>query len=54
MGRPPLRTGPTAGVTVEIDDLRDAYLKVMAWDPETAMPSSERLEQLGLSGLVGD
>jgi len=53
MGRPPLRTGPRAGVTVEIDAVRDAYLKVMAWDPVTAMPSRERLEALGLAELVG-
>jgi aldehyde:ferredoxin oxidoreductase len=54
MGKPPLRTGPTAGVSVEIDDLRDAYLEVMAWDAETAKPSRERLEELGLSDLVAD
>ena len=53
MGHPPLETGPTAGITVEVEDVRDAYLKVMDWDPVTAKPSRERLEALGLSGLDG-
>jgi aldehyde:ferredoxin oxidoreductase len=53
MGRPPLETGPRAGVTVEIDDVRDAYLEFMDWDPVTAMPSEERLDKLGLGGLEG-
>jgi aldehyde:ferredoxin oxidoreductase len=53
MGDPPLATGPTAGVTVDMTDLRDAYLKLMEWDAETAMPSSYRLEALGLSDLIG-
>ena len=53
MGRPPLETGPRAGVTVEIDDVRDAYLKFLDWDSVTAMPSQERLAELGLGELVG-
>jgi aldehyde:ferredoxin oxidoreductase len=51
MGRPPLDRGPRAGVTVEIDDVRDAYLKFMDWDPVTAQPSEERLDKLGLGAL---
>jgi aldehyde:ferredoxin oxidoreductase len=54
MGRPPLKTGPTAGVTVEIEGVRDEYLKFMAWDPVTAEPSQERLDALGISELVHD
>ena len=53
MGRPPLESGPTAGISVEVDELRAAYLAVMDWDPETTMPSKERLEALGLGKLVG-
>ena len=53
MGRPPLESGPTAGISVEVDELRAAYLAVMDWDPETTMPSKERLEALGLDKLVG-
>jgi aldehyde:ferredoxin oxidoreductase len=52
MGRPPLETGPTAGVVVDVDAVRDAYLKFMDWDPVTAKPSRERLEALGLGEFV--
>jgi aldehyde:ferredoxin oxidoreductase len=52
LGRPPLEAGPTAGVTVELDELRNAYLKMMDWDPQTAMPSGARLAGLGLDALV--
>jgi aldehyde:ferredoxin oxidoreductase len=53
MGRPPLESGPRAGVTVDVDDLLQAYLGVMDWDPTTAMPSSERLAALGLDEIAG-
>jgi aldehyde:ferredoxin oxidoreductase len=52
MGHPPLNRGPRAGVTVEVEDVRDAYLQVMDWDPETAMPSQARLQELDLDELV--
>ena len=52
LGRPPLESGPTAGVTVELDELRSAYLRIMDWDPKTAMPSGARLARLALDGLV--
>lgn len=54
MGRPPLETGPTAGVIVDVENLRAAYLELLEWDPATAMPSRTRLAALGLSELVGD
>jgi aldehyde:ferredoxin oxidoreductase len=52
MGKPPLDHGPRAGVTVEVDELLQAYLARMDWDPTTAMPSSERLAALGLDKLA--
>ncbi len=52
LGRPPLESGPTAGVTLELDELRSAYLRIVDWDPKTAMPSGARLARLGLDGLV--
>lgn len=51
MGRPPLESGPRAGVVVEIEDLKKAYLEQMAWDPSTAMPSPARLVTLGLENM---
>ena len=52
MGHPPQPAGPTAGVVVDVADLRDAYLEVMDWDPVTGMPSQARLAALGLAELV--
>ncbi len=52
MGNPPLESGPRAGVTVEIDELLQAYLERMDWDADTGMPSSERLAALGLDELA--
>ena len=54
LGRPPQERGPTAGVTVEVENLLKAYLEVMEWDSATAIPSPTRLTQLGLSDLVSD
>jgi len=54
MGHPPQESGPTAGTTVEVEDLRAAYLERMEWDPEIAMPSRSRLEALGLNELVDE
>ena len=51
MGNPPLSSGPNAGVTVDVKDVREAYLRVMDWDPATTMPSSARLAKLGLDAL---
>ena len=51
MGRPPLESGPRAGVVVEIEDLKQAYLEQMDWDLTTAMPSPARLAALGLADV---
>jgi aldehyde:ferredoxin oxidoreductase len=51
-GHPPLNSGPVAGVTVDVENLRSAYLRVMDWDPETALPSRDRLRALGLEELA--
>jgi aldehyde:ferredoxin oxidoreductase len=48
LGIPPLEAGPTAGQTVDLPAMVEEYLKVMDWDPITAMPSPERLTRLGL------
>jgi aldehyde:ferredoxin oxidoreductase len=53
MGDPPLETGPTAGVTVDVTELRDTYLELMEWDPQSTMPGQSRLKELGLAGLAG-
>jgi aldehyde:ferredoxin oxidoreductase len=52
MGHPPQTEGPTAGKVVDVDDLRETYLKFMDWDQETARPSDARLAKLGMSELT--
>nr|MDA8216490.1 hypothetical protein [Dehalococcoidales bacterium] len=49
LGNPPLTKGNTRGVTVDAAKNNGDYLRVMQWDPETALPNPARLEELGLS-----
>jgi aldehyde:ferredoxin oxidoreductase len=52
-GHPPLTTGPTAGITLDIDSMVEDYYLAMGWDPETGVPSKDCLEKLGLANLIG-
>jgi len=52
LGRPPLQTGPTAGVEVDLDTQVKDYLKAMDWGLETAKPSKRRLLELGLEDVA--
>jgi len=54
IGKPPLKEGPTAGVTIDIDTLVKEYYEAMAWDTETGAPARERLRTLGLAELAAD
>jgi aldehyde:ferredoxin oxidoreductase len=51
LGYPPLESGPNAGVVVQPEGWRDAYLELMEWDPITAVPSRRRLAALELDDL---
>ena len=54
IGSPPLETGPTAGVSVDVDTQVREYLEAMGWDTETGIPTKETLEELGLGFVVGE
>ena len=54
LGRPPLKEGPLAGVTVDEDTLVKEYLAAMDWDAKTAKPSKKRLEELSLNDVAKD
>jgi aldehyde:ferredoxin oxidoreductase len=54
LGRPPLEKGATAGITIDEEALLDDYCQAMQWDRQTAMPSREKLEELGLYRLVAE
>ena len=48
-GRPPLKAGPVANVTLDDDTMNKEYLKTMDWDTTTTRPSARKLQELGLS-----
>jgi len=52
LGRPPLKEGPLAGVTVDEDTLDREYLAAMDWDLKTAKPSKKKLQELGLEDVA--
>ena len=52
VGKPPLKEGPLANVTIDDDIMIRDYLKAMDWDLTTTRPSTEKLQELGLSQIV--
>jgi aldehyde:ferredoxin oxidoreductase len=54
LGVPPQAAGNVRGVTVDLDTQVREYCAAMAWDPETARPSRDRLASLGLEDLAAD
>ena len=54
LGNPPLTEGNVRGVTVDADTMNREYLELMDWDQKTAVPSTAKLEQLGLGFLTKD
>ncbi len=46
-GRPALKEGPNAGVTVDVELMQDNVMKVLGWDVETGMIPKEVLESYG-------
>jgi aldehyde:ferredoxin oxidoreductase len=54
LGRPSLKKGPLANVTLDDDTMIRDYLKAMDWDLDTTKPSVRKLKELGLDQLVGD
>jgi len=52
LGKPPLKEGPVAGVTVDEDTMIKEYLMAMDWDLKTAKPSKKKLLELGLADVA--
>jgi aldehyde:ferredoxin oxidoreductase len=52
LGKPPLKAGPVAGVTVDEDTMVKEYLTAMDWDLKTAKPSKKKLLELGLADVA--
>ena len=54
VGKPPLKKGPVAGITIDDDTMVQDFLKAMDWDINTTKPGVKKLQELGLSQLVQD
>lgn len=54
LGKPPLKEGPVADVTIDDETMVRDYLKAMDWDTATTKPSAKKLQELGLSQLAKD
>ena len=54
IGDPPQTEGNVRDITVDIDTQVRDYCAAMDWDPETAVPSKERLLSLGLEEVAKD
>ncbi|MFO7995994.1 MAG: aldehyde ferredoxin oxidoreductase family protein [Dehalococcoidia bacterium] len=52
VGRPPLKEGPVAGITINEDTMTKEYLTAMDWDLKTARPSKKKLLELGLADVA--
>ncbi len=52
VGLPPLRAGPTAGFTLDEQNLDRAFLMEMNWDTQTTRPDKNKLMELGLQDVA--
>jgi len=52
LGKPPLKEGPVAGVTIHEDTMFKEYLTSIDWDLKTAKPSKKKLWELGLEDVA--
>lgn len=54
LGKPPMKDGPLAGVTLDLEKERKKYFRSMQWSYRTGRPSRKRLIELGLEDLTKD
>jgi len=54
LGKPPLKSGPLAGVTIHPEKLVAEYFKSLDWNLKTGKPSKKKLTELGLEFLIKD
>ena len=54
VGDPALENGPMKGITLDTKRLFGDFLIGMGWDTETAIPTKEKLEELGLQKVAED
>lgn len=54
LGKPPLKHGPLAGVTIHPEDQVKEYFESMGWELKTGRPSKKTLTELGLQDVIKD
>ena len=55
IGIPPLKEGPTAGVTVDAKMIADNFFRELGWNLDDAVPTKESLERVGgLENVIKD
>ncbi len=52
VGNPPLKEGPIANVTVDVETMVGEYYRAMDWDLESGKPSRQKLLELGLEDVA--
>ncbi len=53
IGMPPLKQGANRGRSIELEAMKRDYWQQMGWDPQTGIPTTHTLHELGLNG-TGD
>jgi aldehyde:ferredoxin oxidoreductase len=51
-GIPPHQEGPVAGITIDIESLRQEYFRSMGWDSKTGVPLEDTLKDLNIRDVV--
>ncbi len=54
LGKPPHKSGPLEGITLDLDSHIKEYFNSMGWDYRTGKPSQEKLKELGLEDVIKD
>jgi len=52
LGKPPLKRGPTAGVTIDLEKMKDAFCQELGYDSKTGLVSEEEAERLGIENIL--
>jgi len=50
----PIQKGPSAGHIIELEQMLNEYYKARGWDPETGIPTIEKLKELNLDDIAKD
>jgi aldehyde:ferredoxin oxidoreductase len=52
LGIPPHQDGPLAGVTIDVESLRQGYFRAMGWDTKTGIPLDNTLKESNLQEVI--